>query len=600
MRLLRSVVRAWMIMSLVGSGFERLLGAEAPASQQGSSAVVLRMNSNLVLVDVVATDHDKPVHGLRRERFHVFENGVEQAITSFDEHHAPGPVASPARRTLPPFTWTNLPEHPESPVVNVLLLDGLNTQAANQADVRRQMLHYLGSLQPGMQMAVFTLGTRLRQLTGFTTDRDVLSAALKSNAVQQRSSVLPQPEDVAAQNEWMAQIAANFTPGEIVASMQQFQADDAAFKTDRRVQMTLEALDDLARYLSAIPGRKNLIWFSGSFPVALDPDPTQMSPFMTVRNYAGQLRETSNLLAAARVAVYPIDARGLMNLPSLDAANSSDANQERSTGAGMREGASVPTFSMTDRDADNSRMAERTTMQQIAAATGGREFINTNDFEQAIAGAIDDGSSYYTIGYVPAVKKLDGSFRRLSVRVDDAQVRLAYRRGYYADAPAGQSGHKSAEASLLTMAALRGAPLATQVVFVARVLPADDPSLKGEKMPEGPAGAMHVKGAARRFAVDFRVDGHTMAFSPGSDGVQHAQIEFVLIAYDGAGQRVNYLDKLYYLDMKPDAYAQAMTNGITARLALDVPHGPGSLRLVVYDPVTNRAGSLEMPLAPGH
>jgi hypothetical protein len=66
--------------------------------------------------------------------------------------------------------------------------------------------------------------------------------------------------------------------------MQQFQADIAAYQTDQRVQMTMDALRQLARYLSAIPGRKNLIWFSGSFPISLDPDVTLQNPFQAMRD----------------------------------------------------------------------------------------------------------------------------------------------------------------------------------------------------------------------------------------------------------------------------------------------------------------------------
>jgi len=40
-----------------------------------------------------------------------------------------------------------------------------------------------------------------------------------------------------------------------------------------------------------------------------------------MRNYADDVRETASLLATARVAVYPVDARGLMSLPSTSAAS---------------------------------------------------------------------------------------------------------------------------------------------------------------------------------------------------------------------------------------------------------------------------------------
>ena len=85
-----------------------------------------------------------------------------------------------------------------------------------------------------------------------------------------------------------------------LSSMRQFEADITAFQTDVRVQMTLEAMQQLARYLSGIPGRKNIIWFSGSFPIALDPDDTQQDPFEAMRSYSDQIRDTAELLSTAR------------------------------------------------------------------------------------------------------------------------------------------------------------------------------------------------------------------------------------------------------------------------------------------------------------
>src|ERR1700689_2217030 len=101
-------------------------GAHSQNPPSDVAAPSLRTSSNLVLVDVVVTDHDKPVHGLDRSRFHIFEDGSEQTISSFDEHQpAAAPPAFLAPTALPPNTYTNLPAYPDSTAVNVLLLDAL-------------------------------------------------------------------------------------------------------------------------------------------------------------------------------------------------------------------------------------------------------------------------------------------------------------------------------------------------------------------------------------------------------------------------------------------------------------------------------------------
>ena len=242
-------------------------GAQAPAA--GEPAAVLHTTTSLVLVDVVATEHGNAIHGLNQGQFHIFEAGREQTISSFDEHRpeAAPAAASPAAPPLPPHVYSNVPVYAEAGAFNVLLLDGLNTPAADQMEVRRQMIQYLGKIPPGTSLAVFTLASRLRLVQGFTTNVAELAKAMQNPKAGVQPSVVLNPQNDTVLDSMNA-TAAN-TPWlspEALPAMLQFQADLTAFQVDMRVGMTIEALQQLARYLSAIPGRKNLIWFSGSFP----------------------------------------------------------------------------------------------------------------------------------------------------------------------------------------------------------------------------------------------------------------------------------------------------------------------------------------------
>jgi VWFA-related protein len=379
-------------------------------------------------------------------------------------------------------------------------------------------------------------------------------------------------------------------PAQVVADARQFQADTRAADTDQRVAMTVEALQDLARYLSGIPGRKNLIWFSGSFPIALDPDVTLDDPSRAVRNYAAQIRETTDLLSAARVAVYPVDARGLISLPSSDVSTMSTS--------GMRPTSTVA-MGAADAQAVRELGPERGAMQAIAAATGGREFNNTNGLKEAVADAVENGSSYYTIGYVPAVKQLDGQFRKLQVKVDGGKYKLAYRNGYYADPPDKPTEHTLVKSSLMLDAILKGAPAATQILFQMRVLKGSDPLLVDANLPAGPLGelAAGLKGPLQRTVVDLKVDPRGFAYEETPDEARHASAEFTLVAYGGDGLRVNYSDHSIPLNLKKEQYMEILKTGLPVRLALDLPAGGYALRVAVRDRVTGRIGSLEVPLA---
>lgn len=572
-------------------------------------ATVLHSDTNRVLVDVVATDHGKPVRGIERSRFHVFEDGKERPITNFDEHQpSPAPPDAESLKAqiagLPPNAYTNIPVYPDAGVVNVLLLDALNTPMANQADVRRQMIEYLNTVPPGTSLAIFTLTSQLRLVEGFTTDAARLTRVLKSKAANSSQSVVLDTTGHSAQqtiDDELANMAdpAHMPSVNVVAALQQFETDLTASQLDVRVRTTLDALRQLARYLDAIQGRKNLIWFSGSFPLSFDPDPDQPLPFLAVRTYENEIQQTSEMLRTARIAVYPVDARGLLTSSTVDAAYSpNEAMLTASSGGKLTVHSMNDSHLVHDYDTFMTQtMSEHGLMQQLAEQTGGTAYVNDNDLKSAVGSAVENGSNYYTLVFAPG-KKLDGRFRRIQVKLDGASYTLAYRRGYYATANRKSSGHISGAQSPIDAAALHGAPPATQVIFVAKVLPSTAPELQGIAMSSAPAGEMaaQLKGVTARYLVDLRVDAHTLIFTNESGGVHQAQLEYVIMAYDSDGKRLNYVDRSYAINVKPEEFADRMNNGVRGRIAIDLPAGHNFLRVAVEDLNAGHAGSLEIPI----
>ena len=150
-----------------------LLFASCPAMAQSIAAhestdTVIHTSANLVLVDVVVTSKGKAVHNLDRSQFHVFEDGHEQTIASFDEHDgsaAPAATPRPAMipASLPAHTYSNFSADQVANASNVLLLDELNTPQQNREFMRQQMIEYLRAVRPGTRIAVFTLTKELRR-----------------------------------------------------------------------------------------------------------------------------------------------------------------------------------------------------------------------------------------------------------------------------------------------------------------------------------------------------------------------------------------------------------------------------------------------------
>jgi VWFA-related protein len=591
------------------------LSAQAPPSQAtppspaaAASAPTFKSGTALVLVDVIVTDAAGPIHGIPRSQFHLWEDGKEQKLVALEEHTPATPSTTPKQPQLPPNIYSNLPDAPPGSAVNVLLLDGLNTPMPDQAYVRQQMLAYLKNIPPGTRIAIFTLASRLRMAQGFTADPRPLVAALNSKkGLPTQSSLLTDASDT-SMSDMSDDLADMGASGSAMSSIQQFEADTASFQTDLRVRYTLDALQDLARYLSAVPGRKNLIWFSGSFPLQIDPDATLPDSFQAMRNYADDVRETSRMLGASRVAVYPVDARGLLVDPQFNAQTSGKGimssggggggSRRGSRGGGSGGGISSgqPKFAQNSMKFTQQTMAEHATMQEIAEETGGQASYNTNGLKDAVAQAIQHGSSYYTVAYDPADKAADGRFHKIVLKIPDApSYRLAYRHGYVADSPKKQT---PAPASATAAALLRGAPPFSEIIFKVRVLGYNDPSFAGVAPQPGPAGEVSpkVKGPLQRYAVDYAADMHAASLTETADGLHHASIEFLAIAYDRDGTRLNAVDKSFQFNLPPEKMAQVMQKGLPMHQEIDLPAGEVYLRAAVHDLNSDRIGSVEIPL----
>jgi VWFA-related protein len=269
------------------------------------------------------------------------------------------------------------------------MLDGLNTPLSDQRNVRLRMIEYLGKIKPGTSLAIFGLSSRLTMIAGFSTDLAALTKVLKSpRTTAQQSSTLDMNKvglqagiasgAVAGVNgtQSTALVGETGNPNvpesdEQIAALAagQFQLEMASFQTDQRVLITLNALRQLAAYLSAIPGRKNVIWFSGSFPLVIVPqNAAEENSFRSLRSYMEQVRETTNILSDARVAIYPVDARGLTSLSQFNAGNTTSPASDNSYLAHTNSTPFAEEFHLEHFQTEN----EENTMQRIAQDTGAR------------------------------------------------------------------------------------------------------------------------------------------------------------------------------------------------------------------------------------
>src|SRR5579871_4473342 len=399
---------------------------QTATSPEKDSPATLRANVHLVVLDVVALDdHGHPAADLNRDDFVVLEDGKPQQVKQFEPHIAsttPQPPAESAETALVANEYKNVPAQVPN-AVNVVLLDVLSTALGDQQEARRHLLSYLQTMPKGRQVALYILDTKLHLIQNFTGNSDTLIAAAEKAQVSP-SPLKQSTDDKEADGEFVDALKASGDAPR-VERMLAFLKFGEASKTDQRVGLTLQALQQIARSLSGIPGRKNLIWLSSGFPLKIENEFAPHGVSTEARDYSQAVRQTTSILAQAQIAVYPVDVQGL-NIGGIGATTSGIGLTEMSTRLDDPMVDPVTSANVTESASNHN------SMELIAKDTGGQAFYNGNDLKGAIGHSMDLGASYYTLAYTPTNSQWDGGLRKIEVKAPGKKLKLVYRRSYYA------------------------------------------------------------------------------------------------------------------------------------------------------------------------
>jgi VWFA-related protein len=548
------------LLFLCAAAFSQSQAIRVPPAAAGAAhpEPTIRQTVNNVLVDVVVTDKNgRPISGLSKDRFQLLENGAPQQIAYFEEHAVAAAAAAPIPQlNLPANVYSNFTGgQPDNGPTLVLLMDALNTPAGDQEKVRSAMLDYLRKIPQGRHIAVFTLGGKLQMIAGFNTDAASLTAALDQVAAWQKTHTRltdePGQDSFADFMRTYAQVDA--------AVIARFISHEQPMRMDTRVADTLNALEALGIYLSALPGRKNLIWFSSAFPITIGDG----GNLEAARNYEGDLRKTAELLKLARVAVYPVDP-GALATPGMLSVTSNHGGQNIAAEA-------------------DSAIDSHETMDNLAEATGGRAFHSTTDLAGAITSIAGLASDYYTLAYVPRDSTYDGKYRKIAIKVDAGKAHLDYRRGYYAEDPDKAAGNGLPQASRTSWALLHGAPAATDILFKVRIAPTEAPN-----QPEQPGVV--------RYSVNWSVDLRGLNLTESSGGMRRGAVTLAVVAYNSDSKAINNVSTPVSLILEGDEYRLYLKSGLQFHQELDLPVGHVYLRAAIVDQDKDRAGAMEIPL----
>lgn len=534
-----------------------------PAPENNKPATSLRVTTRLVEVNVVVNDKNgKPIIGLGKDSFTLLDDKKTQRI-EFLSIDANAPTKQPVS-PLPPDTYTNrVPgSTAQSPNVTVILFDALNTERTDQILARRQVLKVLDQLPPESRVALYWLGSGLYILSDFTADAAILRQAL-ANYRGESSRQLANSQDsdprLHSPNPSVPAGLAGAT-SERDAFRSAFDQRIANAAVTNRAGLTLAALVAIAHHIRGVPGRKNLVWVSSSFPLTLGQERFDLNwSNDTGENFQQDTARATRVLTDANIAVYPVDARGILG--------------SGENAAGVYTDAPPPEFAGEGDEHLPSRVAPANldTMKLLAERTGGRAFYGTNDLSGAIIRALNDSRATYTLGFYPSESKWDGAFHKIKVRVAVPGAEVRARSGYFAlpDAPLSASKADHQLVAQLASSQL----LATGIGLYVRVEALTDSTLIAEA---------HVD--LREINMQPR-DGHWIG-----------TLQSIFLQLDNTGRILQVDDRTFHSDFADASYQQGLQRGITDTRRVRVLPDAAQLCIVVRDANSSSMGSVYLPV----
>ena len=537
------------------------LGASAQAPDQNTN---FRSQTNLVLIPVQVRDHNEHVPGLTQDAFTILQDGKPQKVSTFEEVRTT--TQRLQRASVGPNEFTNeLVGSPQTARYTIIAIDRINTGAMDMNRVRQGLTTFLAhTADTGEPIRLISIELNgIRMLQDFTTDPRAIAAALeratKGVGKSEQSSVNLDEALAEKENLVLSEAAAGNLSADQVAhylqtldSTKDQEQNMLAFQERSTRIDSLEALQQVALSLTGLPGRKSLVWASSGYPFssmvrqgrsAVHYDFSQLGEATALDAY------TTQLLSTANVAMYPVDARGLVNT----AWDAMDPSHKYS-----------PTYAEKDAR-QQSNQDVLTTFERLAAGTGGKPCYNRPELSNCFKEALDDSRDYYMVGFYVDSKNTKPGWHKLQVKVESKGANVRSRNGFLFPLPdPGQTRELDMSTAVHSLLLDAGIPF------------------KGEWTTTQPKGNK----VANTFVIQVVPSANVLDVAQ-----RKLNLEFAGVARTKDGAIAGQFSQVVDRTLPPEAVSMVEKSGITYKNTLDLPPGEYLVRFVVRDNLSGRTGA---------
>ena len=539
-------------------------GVLTQSAPQQPKRPVFRGNTQIVSVDVIVRDGSgNVVKGLTASDFEITEDGKPQQIRSFTFEEisdkprqavataellagAEARLAEDSRRAQPAAVAAAPAETPKPMTSDelagrrliVLLFDISSMQPEDVQRAVDSATKYVNeTMSPADLVAVATISSQLDVLTDFSGDRTKVAGALAALGYKEGTATPPPTADTAATDEATAN-------DESTTSADTTEMD--MFNNDIR----LRALRALSETLAPIEQKKAILYFSAGMQRSGEDNQVE-------------LRTAINAAVRAHVNIYPVDTRGLQAVvPGGDASRASGRGTALFSGRGVAQQFSQLT-------------ASQDTLASLASDTGGKAFMDSNDFGEAFARVQRDMSAYYLLGYSTDNLAKDGRFRRIRVRLKKQipGAKIEARGGYYADRDFAHTARGDRQTQL-------------QDQLFSAVSATDLPVL---------VNASFFRLAPDRYYVPISVAVPGSAVpAPPEKEKDKLELDVLGVVQDEQGRPVGRIQET--MKLPPASIGTLTAKNILYQSAVTLPPGRFSVKVVVRENVSGLMGSFEAPV----
>lgn len=421
-----------------------MLTSAVLAAQDPRALPRFRGGANLVRVDAYVTQNGTALTDLRAEDFEVSEDDVPQRVESLEliRPREAGPESA-RREPATPSESQALASDPDARLF-VLFMDTWHVQTSGSYKAQNPIARLLdrvigqddlvGIMTPEMSARNLTLTRRTSNIESLLRDNWTWGERDRVNTSDPREQHIRScyPDSVTE----YAGVARDMIER-------------------RREQKTLDALEDLIQHLEGVREERKFVillsegWLlfqrderlarmlktpgggDGAVPgqpetAGVDPatgrlrrDPNRNQGFdscereramLAFADHQLEFRQLLQRANRANVSFYPVDPRGTVAF-------------DEPIGPDKPPPPAV----------DAARLASRqSSLKELAENTDGFWVLNTDRINQALERLVADTRSYYLLGYYSTNLRLDGKFRRISVRVKRPDVEIRARPGYLA------------------------------------------------------------------------------------------------------------------------------------------------------------------------